>query len=202
MRQKRRKSVLPFVSTAAFALAVGMWGLSPWWEDVVTLSTPYYITSVHSRDGGIFVSRLLLDFTQPEWETEHMNHSNTGWHWSVDHLRSGPRYGTFEGWVSSQPDVSDEPVGAGGFYLYPNGYPVKFAPNMSILPPPMAEGWMIRFPWWSIIVLTGILPAKHLIRLTTRVRPHRKGYCRNCGYDLRATPDRCPECGLAAEQKM
>ena len=45
--------------------------------------------------------------------------------------------------------------------------------------------------YWLIVLLTLILPAS---RLRFRKRPP-PGLCPKCRYDLRATPERCPECG-------
>src|SRR5215470_7211622 len=67
------------------------------------------------------------------------------------------------------------------------------------------NGWL-QYPIWSIprwkywgTFLLGIVLSLCLLwygyRKLVRGRRAAGGLCLNCGYDLRATPDRCPECG-------
>jgi hypothetical protein len=54
-------------------------------------------------------------------------------------------------------------------------------------------------PLWFITSALAVLP---LVRLRAAVRTRRRRQaqqCVACGYDLRATPDRCPECGAVTK---
>jgi hypothetical protein len=55
----------------------------------------------------------------------------------------------------------------------------------------------VFFPHWSLVLLTAAGPAAWYARRRRRLRSRSLGHCPACGYDLRATPDRCPECGTA-----
>jgi hypothetical protein len=56
----------------------------------------------------------------------------------------------------------------------------------------------IVFPDWVLIIPTVVFPLAILRRGHRERRSDRLGLCRECGYDLRATPNRCPECGMIA----
>jgi hypothetical protein len=56
--------------------------------------------------------------------------------------------------------------------------------------------WIV-FPLWLPTILFATLPLARGALFIRRRRRVREGHCRKCGYDLRATPDRCPECGSA-----
>jgi hypothetical protein len=52
-------------------------------------------------------------------------------------------------------------------------------------------------PYWSLAAALSALPAMWLTRNVRRRTRIKRGLCPSCGYDLRATPGRCPECGTA-----
>jgi hypothetical protein len=55
----------------------------------------------------------------------------------------------------------------------------------------------IWFPHWFCVLLFSILPSLQVRKMLRTRRDHRSGCCNTCGYDLRATPNQCPECGAA-----
>jgi hypothetical protein len=55
--------------------------------------------------------------------------------------------------------------------------------------------------YWMLAVLAGAWPTTALLVRHVHSRRARAGLCPACGYDLRATPDRCPECGTNANVK-
>lgn len=55
--------------------------------------------------------------------------------------------------------------------------------------------FVVSVPYWMICGLFAIAPAGLAVSRIRRRRRRKGGLCPACGYDLRATPDRCPECG-------
>ena len=57
----------------------------------------------------------------------------------------------------------------------------------------MRTGWLIM-PCWVVFLIAGVPPLLWAVERKRR-RRNAELVCASCGYDLRATPDRCPECG-------
>jgi hypothetical protein len=70
----------------------------------------------------------------------------------------------------------------------------------------LRDGWhrrldvpVVSVAHWQAVAMTALLPLvwsfRRIRSVLTRRHRRRQGLCLRCGYDVRASPERCPECG-------
>jgi hypothetical protein len=91
------------------------------------------------------------------------------------------------------------------FAGFGSGWNSTYQTDYSVVPPVRRVVHTYRrlgAPWWPFVLLTAAAPAWQTVRIVRSRRRRRRvraGLCAGCGYDLRASPGRCPECGKISE---
>lgn len=103
-------------------------------------------------------------------------------------------------WTRSSAPVyaGGQGTGIAGFYFYRlPGYPQTYRANGSVM-----DWWSITVPIWALVLCGMLLPGLQIVRALRLRKRQRGGLCPACGYDLRASPRRCPECGRDIDEPV
>jgi hypothetical protein len=60
------------------------------------------------------------------------------------------------------------------------------------------SSWL-AIPYWFPLVILAVVPVYRFWRRGVHARLIARGLCPHCGYDMRAMPTRCPECGSMSD---
>jgi len=194
------------------ALVVGvLWWRSNFWDDRITYTTADGTDySAHCFSGRLVVSRYDHFFVRD------LSGFSPAPGFKRESTRIYPAFGLSVTRTDGQPfEIQFGPLWQwhgfswqheGPGYIYDNnlytapGIPLSASPPRPTPPPaPVMLGrwhWLeVGVPLWMIEVVLSlplVLWAWQIVRDRRRPKP---GICPNCGYDLRASPQRCPECG-------
>jgi hypothetical protein len=166
-----------------FVFAATMWGLSYFSK----IGYRWFSSDgVNVLTGDIETVRGGIQFRQdarPSPQPQLLNNTSSWGYWSVNFERKH----TFGPWARSVH------FGFGrDSFTYPWG-------------PSVARRVVIDIPWYPFVIISGMTTwiwLKGIARRRRARRYERENRCVSCGYDLRATPERCPECGNVRVQTI
>lgn len=162
-----------------FVATIALWARSYWRWDLLRWhgadATTY--VDLQSEWGRLLIAHYVATTPNPP------RYIGSRWEIGLWHLSSQP-------WL---PQSWARPTGWGGHFLgITTSGQIYSSWSGRTGPPLLSRGMVVSFPTVLPVIAFGLIS---LAVLVARRRPRQSGYCRICGYDLRATPDRCPECG-------
>jgi hypothetical protein len=168
--RRRLLNLLTFLSLLLCVAVAALWVRSHWVGDELVRESDGWRRVLRSGCGGVHVSC---------WYAGHMRQRTL--HERVD----PPAYP-----IVAQP--AETMLERFGFEVYFGG---RLPAGWYMSSPPR---WSITLPYWAVSLATAAMPLTALVSVALRRGRSMRGLCPSCGYDLRATPDRCPECGTPA----
>jgi hypothetical protein len=174
-------------------------------RDGVWYSTNDMRYSLHSYRGRIFIWTLSIapNPSAMTWSTP----AKMGLGWVIDSVPDSwyaPYIGKgksihLDTYFTEAPRVSDGPVTDKqllGFRYVSTNHWLPLAQLQMGYPTAISKAFFI--PHWAMLAIFAIMPGIALLQFARSRNRHKIGHCRKCGYDLRATPEKCPECGATS----
>ena len=176
--KRRSRLILRYVLSIMLLIVVAAWVRSEWRSDSIMWTNSKRFIHLISTGG-----RLIL--TEQQWD--HGTASPPGWSATFG---SGP-----SAWGASDAGYGRRRFA--GFEWSETTWWGHASENVvrSFHIPPYR---VIGVPYWFIAALLSLPFVRALLSSLRRRRRLAQQLCPDCGYDLRGSPERCPECGAAA----
>jgi len=174
--------MLAVVLLLACVMTISLWVWSYWQLSFIDKRTI-------DDDYNVWVNRGTVAFQRTTYALS--GSDQAGW----DYGYSDPDLPRSSAVVLPEPGLLHD-MGFAGFHLYISlggSLSLPVGPSGGISGVTSPPRFRVEMPLWFATLVFAILPAAAAQQIYRR--RHRQGHCSRCGYDLRATPDRCPECG-------